>query len=140
MKTVSRTKLSRIKELLLTEKYVDTMQGVISEIKDLTGVDIKIKASLNDTPHTPTDSAGAKKLSHADRQRQPEKLSLKHKLEIAKIYTIANHLSHTQGVKYQVDHIVPKRGKDVSGLHVPWNLQILEAGVNGRKGNRFKDE
>lgn len=39
-----------------------------------------------------------------------------------------------------VDHIIPLKGKNVSGLHTELNLQILRATDNIRKSNKLLDE
>lgn len=67
----------------------------------------------------------------------PSWLSVAQKYEIADFYVQAALLEEKTGVKYHVDHIVPLQGKNVCGLHVPWNLQILTADSNLSKGNRF---
>jgi len=50
--------------------------------------------------------------------------------EMDKIYETARQLG------LHVDHIVPLQGKNVCGLHVPWNLQMIPPDVNIAKGNK----
>lgn len=73
----------------------------------------------------------------AKMQRTPPWLSKEQLNEIKDFYVMAAELEKVFPWKQCVDHIVPLQGKTVSGLHVPWNLQILPAKENISKGNRF---
>jgi hypothetical protein len=69
-------------------------------------------------------------------QRIPNWLSKKDKQEIKQIYLKAQLITEQTGIKHDVDHILPLRGKDVSGLHVLNNLQIIPKELNLKKGNK----
>lgn len=69
-------------------------------------------------------------------QRTPkwlDKLQLEH---IQMFYDSAATLTKELNIKFEVDHIVPLQGDNVSGLHVPWNLQVITKTENLRKSNR----
>lgn len=70
------------------------------------------------------------------RQATPSWLSAEHKKQTAFFYSERDRLTKETGIRMQVDHIIPLRGKNVSGLHVPWNLQVLPAKDNNRKSNK----
>ncbi|MCZ2412912.1 MAG: hypothetical protein LC136_01425 [Burkholderiales bacterium] len=59
---------------------------------------------------------------------------------IAAFYEQAVRLSRCTGIPHHVDHVVPLRGRKVSGLHVPLNLRVIPAALNIRKGNRYAPE
>lgn len=71
------------------------------------------------------------------RQATPKCLTKEHKVDIINVYRHAHDCSVVTGEKYHVDHIVPLKGEQVCGLHVPWNLQVLPAEVNIIKSNSF---
>lgn len=71
----------------------------------------------------------------ARKTQQTIQLTLVQRDAIREIYRRAQFLSRTTGESHHVDHILPLRHKDVCGLHVPWNLQIIPGRLNTRKRN-----
>lgn len=65
-------------------------------------------------------------------------LTLEQKQEVKWFYDTAKELSWLSNEKLEVDHIIPLKGKNVSGLHAPWNLQILSKNLNAKKSNRVE--
>lgn len=70
----------------------------------------------------------------SERRQTPPWVS---KADLVPIYRQCQVATEQTGVPHHVDHIVPLRGETVSGLHVPWNLQVIPAKVNQAKGNRL---
>jgi hypothetical protein len=74
---------------------------------------------------------------HADKlKRTPAWLTLDDLWMIEQAYEIAAVRSRLFGFQWHVDHVLPLRGKLVSGLHTPYNLQVIPAVENLRKSNR----
>ena len=77
-------------------------------------------------------AASAKRRS-SKLQRTPSWITDIQLAEIKSFYIESEIRTRLTGVQHHVDHIYPLQGKDVSGLHVPWNLQVLTATENLNK-------
>jgi hypothetical protein len=69
-------------------------------------------------------------------QATPKWLS-EHELSWIKAHYVA---AKENGANLAVDHIVPLRGREVCGLHVPWNLCLRTKSDNSKKHNKLTDE
>lgn len=71
-------------------------------------------------------------------QRTPPWLTEDDLWIIEQAYELASLRTKMLGFQWHVDHIIPLRGKNVSGLHVPSNLQVIPATENQKKTNKFE--
>lgn len=74
---------------------------------------------------------------HADKLKRTPKWANADNIKC--IYEVCG-LFRSAGVDIQVDHIIPLRGKLVSGLHVENNLRLLSAHENRTKKNTYSVE
>ena len=74
-----------------------------------------------------------------NRQATPKWLTPEQRKQIVDIYEHMRDCRAVTGEDYHVDHIVPLRGENICGLHVPWNLQVLPAYVNISKSNTLEE-
>jgi len=68
----------------------------------------------------------------------PKWLSESQRLQTLNIYKECHELNYLGVDIFEVDHIVPLKGKTVCGLHVPWNLRIIPRSQNRRKINKLE--
>ena len=83
-------------------------------------------------------NAAVAKREAAKKQRTPSWLSPIDLWMIQEIYTLASLRSNYTGISWHVDHIIPLQGENVSGLHIPINLQVIPAVENIKKSNIYE--
>ncbi len=59
-------------------------------------------------------------------------------LKILSIYDECQYLNTTHTQQYEVDHVIPMGGKNITGLHVDQNLQIITLEANRAKSNKYE--
>jgi hypothetical protein len=68
----------------------------------------------------------------------PPWLTIEHKKQIENLYKLRDRLTLETNIAHHVDHIVPLIHKQMCGLHVPWNLQVITATQNLSKSNKVE--
>jgi hypothetical protein len=142
-KTCSSCKLS--KPLNKFYKHNTGQFGVTSKCKDCRGIYLADWYVRNQTRAAKNSANWASNNLHKKRSYTAKRRAAILKATpvwvdlnaIQEIYKQADLLSKEYNDKYEVDHIVPLQGKNVSGLHVQWNLQIMHRSDNRSKGNRI---
>lgn len=73
----------------------------------------------------------------AKKHRTPSWLTKDDLWLIDEAYDLASKRTKATGFSWHVDHIIPLQGKEVSGFHVPWNLQVIPWSQNLVKANKL---
>lgn len=73
-------------------------------------------------------------------QRTPNWLTEFDHIHIKALYQLAAMRTCESGFPWHVDHIIPLRGKNVSGLHIPSNMRVIPGKENVRKNNAYSVE
>jgi hypothetical protein len=68
----------------------------------------------------------------------PAWLTDNEKWMIEEAYHLAKLRSNVTGFQWEVDHVIPLRGKLVCGLHTPYNLQVIPQTLNNTKRNKYE--
>lgn len=70
-------------------------------------------------------------------KRMPKWLSADDKWLLRQAYALAKQRTEMFGFVWEVDHIIPLRGAEVSGLHAPTNVQVIPKALNRMKRNMY---
>lgn len=109
------------------------------------GEDKKTERTKKTLSHRKYKKENPAKMNSLSNKRRASKLGATpfwltkaHHAEIESMYASSLKMRELTGHEYHVDHIVPLQGKNVSGLHVPWNLQVIRAEDNLKKSNKLE--
>jgi len=98
--------------------------------------DYRRRNSQYDKEHKPERAAREAYRRAMKLNATPPWLTKEHVEQMKSLYIKRDELRSEKGIIYHVDHVVPLISDVVSGLHVPWNLQVIPAVDNLKKGNK----
>jgi len=98
---------------------------------------IKLSKQKYQKAHPETINAAVARRKAKKLLRTPKWLGSEEYWLIKQAYELASLRTKMFGFVWHVDHIIPLQGKNVSGLHVPQNLQVIPGVDNIRKKNGY---
>jgi len=124
------------------EKMLDASKRFYEKIKDnpefKSENSRKVREWARNNPEKVLEQSARKRATKL--KRVPKWLTKDDKWIMQEIYRLAQDRTKLTGIEWHVDHIIPLRGKYVSGLHVPSNLRVIEKAHNLTKSNKFYEE
>ena len=118
------------------EEYIEKAKSWQSENKDKRKQILSKHKRENRAKHT-ADTAKYR----ADKdKRTPNWLTEFDHIHIKALYQLAAMRTRESGFPWHVDHVIPLRGKNVSGLHTPSNMRVIPGEENVRKNNVYAVE
>ena len=92
----------------------------------------------NRLKHKASVLANKAKYRAAKRNKTPIWVDKEHLWLIKQAYELAILRTKKFGFSWHVDHIIPLNGKNVSGLHVIENIQVIPGAENLSKNNKYE--
>jgi ABC-type nitrate/sulfonate/bicarbonate transport system substrate-binding protein len=116
-------------------KYIETKKAWDKANPDKINAISKAWKKANPDKH----SAAQAKRRAAKLNATPKDLSREDWNKINEFYKEANRLTKETNIPHEVDHIIPLQPKegDPKGEHAPWNLRVITASENRKKGNNL---
>jgi 5-methylcytosine-specific restriction endonuclease McrA len=115
----------------------DAKNAKQAEYREANREDIRAKGRAYQKDNRAQYAANTARYKADKTQATPAWLTEDQKLFMNVTYAMANVMTEMTGIKHDVDHIHPLRGRGFHGLHVPWNLQVLTKPENLSKSNKL---
>jgi len=96
-----------------------------------------LKREFNRTPEDRTQRARDKANLRTTRAKQARFRDEFTDLVVREAHELRKLRNASTGFEWHVDHIIPLKGKTVSGLHIWSNLQVIPKILNLKKGNKI---
>ena len=139
----NKTPKEREKNRIRHRNYTATLKGKKAQIKANRKYDKSERGQLMRKRYAQSKANLVKARIRVNKRRvqklnaTPNWLTETHLQQIEIMYELASVLEQLEGVRYAVDHVIPLQNKQVCGLHVPWNLQVLTHHENSVKHNKL---